>query len=131
MWISKWTSSLNNSPHKDMEKMFDLWEKWDSRTTRQQSLSEDERSQASNILWDTVEEMISRWDVKEQELQKEGMQKNLEFLKIAFRKNGGFQRSVDYTNKHDIFRQNYCGCVYSDTFPRSPRNKNSKWGFSG
>lgn len=146
MWISKWTSSLNNSPHKDMEKMFNLWEKWDSRTTAQQSLSEDERVQASKLLWDSVAEMIERWDMKEKELQKNSllnslpwkdkeatkdMKKNLEFLKIAFRKNWGFQRSVDYTNEHDIFRQNYCGCVYSDTFPGSLRNKNAKWGFSG
>lgn len=146
MGISKWTSSLNNSPHKDMEKMFHLWEKWDSRTTVQQSLSDDERTQACNILWDTVEEMIERWNMREAELQKnsllnslpwkgkeaaEGMKKNLEFLKIAFRKNWGFQRSVDYTNEHNIFRQKYCGCVYSDTFPGSPRNKNAKGGFSG
>ncbi len=131
MWISKWTSSLNNSPHKDMEKMFNLWEKWDSRTTAQKSLSDDERLQASKLLWDSIDEMIRRWDEKETQLQKEWMQKNLEFLKIAFRKNWGFQRSVDYTAKHDIFRQNYCGCVYSDTFPGSPRNKNAKWGFSG
>lgn len=97
MWITKWTSSLNNSPHKDMEKMFDLGEKWDKK------------------LSDTQD------DKKEK----------LEFLKLAFRKNGGFQRSVDYTKKHDIFRQNYCGCVYSDTFPGSSRTKNAKWGFSG
>jgi len=96
MWISKWTSSLNNSPHKDMEKMFNLWEKWDKKIS---------------ALEDSKKE-------------------KLEFLKIAFRKNWWFQRSVDYTKKHDIFRQNYCGCVYSDTFPGSPRNKNAKWGFS-
>jgi len=42
---------------------------------------------------------------------------NLEFLKIAFRKNKGFERSVEYTKKHKIYRQNYCGCIYSDTFP--------------
>ena len=146
MGITKWTSSLNNSPHKDMEKMFNLWEKWDSKTTIQQSLSEQERKQASQLLGDTVEEMIARWDEKESEIQKDSllnslswkgketskdMKKNLEFLKIAFRKNWGFQRSVDYTNEHDIFRQNYCGCVYSDTFPGSPRNKNAKGGFSG
>jgi predicted adenine nucleotide alpha hydrolase (AANH) superfamily ATPase len=131
MGISKWTSSLNNSPHKDMEKMFDLWEKWDSRTTAQQKLSDDERTQASEILWVSIQEMIDLWDFKETELQKEWLQKNLEFLKLAFRKNGWFQRSVDYTNEHDIFRQNYCGCVYSDTFPGSPRNKNAKGWFSG
>lgn len=79
-----------------MEKMFNLWEKWDKKIS---------------ALEDSKKE-------------------KLEFLKIAFRKNWWFQRSVDYTKKHDIFRQNYCGCVYSDTFPGSPRNKNAKWGFS-
>lgn len=74
MDIQYWTSTLNTSPHKDLEKMFELWDK-------------------------------------------HSMKDNLEFLKIAFRKNGGFQRSVDYTKKHNIYRQDYCGCVYSDTFP--------------
>ncbi|MDP2090700.1 MAG: ribonuclease HII [Candidatus Gracilibacteria bacterium] len=48
---------------------------------------------------------------------KHSLKNNLEFLKIAFRKNGGFERSVDYTKKHNIYRQNYCGCIYSDTYP--------------
>lgn len=72
--IHYWTSTLNTSPHKDLEKMFRLGDK-------------------------------------------HSMKKNLEFLKIAFRKNNGFLRSVEYTTKHKIYRQNYCGCVYSDTFP--------------
>lgn len=50
MGIEKWTSSLNNSPHKDMEKMFALGEKWDQKSTLSQVLSEDERSQAAKIL---------------------------------------------------------------------------------
>ncbi len=77
MWITYWTSTLNTSPHKDLEKMFKLGEKH------------------------------SKWD----------LQHKLHFLKIAFRKNGGFNRSVEYTKKHNIYRQNYCGCIYSDTFP--------------
>ncbi len=87
MWITYWTSTLNTSPHKDLEKMFALWEK-------------------------------------------NSLRGNLEFLKIAFRKNGGFQRSVDYTKEHNIYRQDYCGCVYSDTFPGNER-KWAKKGFSG
>ena len=93
MGIQYWTSSLNNSPHKDMEKMFSLGEKWSQST--------------------------------------EKLEEKLEFLKIAFRKNGGFARSVEYTKKHDIYRQNYCGCVYSDTFPGSERAKGKKKSFSG
>ena len=92
MWIKKWTSSLNNSPHKDMEKMFALWEKWDKKI----------------------------------ESSEQNQKDNLEFLKIAFRKNGGFQRSVDYTIEHGIYRQNYCWCVYSDTFPGREKKRVKK-----
>lgn len=87
MGITYWTSTLNTSPHKDLEKMFTLWEK-------------------------------------------HSLKENLEFLKIAFRKNGGFQRSVEYTKKHGIYRQDYCGCVYSDTFPGNEKNVGKKK-FSG
>jgi len=86
MGIIYWTSSLNNSPHKDLEKMYFLGEKHS-------------KAHPSPLL------------------QGEGVEKKLEFLKIAFRKNGGFQRSVDYTKEYGIYRQNYCGCVYSDSFP--------------
>lgn len=80
LWIKYWTSTLNNSPHKDLEKMFILWEKWSNQETQ-------------------------------------NLKEKLEFLKIAFRKNKWFERSVEYTKKHNIYRQNYCGCIYSDTFP--------------
>ncbi len=50
MGIEKWTSSLNNSPHKDVEKMFALGEKWNTRTNFSQQLTEDEREQAAKIL---------------------------------------------------------------------------------
>lgn len=74
LWIKYWTSTLNTSPHKDLEKMFMLWDK-------------------------------------------HSLKNNLEFLKIAFRKNKGFERSVEYTKKHNIYRQDYCWCIYSDTYP--------------
>ena len=86
LWITYWTSTLNTSPHKDLEKMFRLGDK-------------------------------------------HSLKKNLEFLKIAFRKNNGFLRSVEYCDTHDIFRQTYCGCIYSDTFPWKHSKK--KWWFVG
>ncbi len=36
-----------------------------------------------------------------------------EFLKIDFKKNDGFQRSIEYCKEKWIYRQNYCGCVFS------------------
>ncbi|NVP17168.1 ribonuclease HII [Candidatus Gracilibacteria bacterium] len=96
--IKYWTSTLNTSPHKDLEKMFSLGDKW-----------------SINETFDS----ISNKNLKEK----------LDFLKTAFRKNAGFKRSVEYTKKHNIYRQTYCGCIYSDTFPG--KNNNKKSGFSG
>jgi len=75
IWAKYWTSTLNTSPHKDLEKLYKLGDK-------------------------------------------HSLKDNLDFLKIAFRKNWGFERSVEYTKKHNIYRQNYCWCIYSDTFPK-------------
>lgn len=90
MDIVYWTSTLNTSPHKDLEKMFELWDK-------------------------------------------HSLTKKLDFLKIAFRKNNWFLRSVAYTKKHKIYRQDYCGCVYSDTFPWNPKREKllKKGSYSG
>lgn len=86
LWIKYWSSTLNNSPHKDIEKMFILWDKWSSKETFDKE-------------------------------KNTGLKDRLDFLKIAFRKNKWFERSVEYTKKHSIYRQNYCWCIYSDTFP--------------
>lgn len=46
-------------------------------------------------------------------LEKKALKENIEFLKTDFRKNDWFKRSVEYTKKHKIYRQNYCWCVFS------------------
>jgi hypothetical protein len=30
-----------------------------------------------------------------------------------FKKNGGYQRAIQLAKQYQIYRQNYCGCVYS------------------
>jgi predicted adenine nucleotide alpha hydrolase (AANH) superfamily ATPase len=35
------------------------------------------------------------------------------FLVRDFKKQGGFQRSIELAKKWDLYRQNYCGCWYS------------------
>ncbi len=72
--IENWTTTLNISPHKSLEKIFKIWDDY-------------------------------------------SLKNKLNFLKIAFRKNKWFERSVEYTKKHKIYRQNYCWCAFSDTYP--------------
>ena len=38
---------------------------------------------------------------------------NIEFLEENFKKNDGFLKSIQKCKQHNIYRQNYCGCVYS------------------
>lgn len=38
---------------------------------------------------------------------------NIEFLENDFKKNNGYFKSIELSKKHNIYRQNYCGCVFS------------------
>jgi len=38
---------------------------------------------------------------------------NVPFLEANFKKKAGFHKSVLMSKEHDLYRQNYCGCVYS------------------
>jgi predicted adenine nucleotide alpha hydrolase (AANH) superfamily ATPase len=35
------------------------------------------------------------------------------FLAADFKKKDGFKKSVDLSRSHGLYRQDYCGCVYS------------------
>jgi epoxyqueuosine reductase len=68
--IPYYTSSLNTSPKKDLEKLFTIGHAYAEKF-------------------------------------------GISFLDIPFRRLWGFGKSVEYTREHDIYRQNYCGCIYS------------------
>lgn len=35
------------------------------------------------------------------------------YLPSDFKKRGGYQRSLELSKEHALYRQNYCGCIYS------------------
>ena len=35
------------------------------------------------------------------------------WLPTDFKKKGGYQRSIVLSREYDLYRQNFCGCVYS------------------
>lgn len=35
------------------------------------------------------------------------------FIKSDFKKNNGYKRSIELSRKYNLYRQNYCGCVFS------------------
>ena len=38
---------------------------------------------------------------------------NVNFLESDFKKQGGYKKSIELSKKHNLYRQNYCGCLYS------------------
>ena len=38
---------------------------------------------------------------------------NIKYLVSDFKKNNGYKRSIELSNKYNLYRQNYCGCIYS------------------
>jgi len=45
--------------------------------------------------------------------QEVGQQHSVKFLAADFKKEGGFHKSVELSEKHGLYRQNYCGCEFS------------------
>ena len=45
-------------------------------------------------------------------------EENQEFLVADFKKKDGFKKTMQLSNEHKIYRQSYCGCVYSMTKSR-------------
>ncbi len=39
----------------------------------------------------------------------------IEFIEENFKKQDGFKKSLELSKKYGFYRQNYCGCVYSNT----------------
>ncbi|MCD4664850.1 MAG: epoxyqueuosine reductase QueH [Bacteroidales bacterium] len=40
-------------------------------------------------------------------------QHQVQFLEANFKKQNGFKRSIELSKKYNLYRQNYCGCIYS------------------
>lgn len=38
---------------------------------------------------------------------------NIKFLISDFKKKNGYKRSIELSKKYNLYRQNYCGCIYS------------------
>lgn len=45
--------------------------------------------------------------------EKLGNKYGVSYLLSDFKKRGGYQRSVELSKEYSLYRQNYCGCVYS------------------
>ncbi len=42
-----------------------------------------------------------------------GKEYGVEYLFSDFKKKNGYKRSIELSNEYSLYRQNYCGCIYS------------------
>ena len=49
----------------------------------------------------------------------------IEFLEGNYKKNDGYKKSIEFSKKYNLYRQNYCGCEFSkkEAIKRSERNR--------
>ena len=45
--------------------------------------------------------------------EEEAEKQSVRWLPSAFRKKGGYQRSIELSREHGLYRQDFCGCVFS------------------
>lgn len=50
-------------------------------------------------------------------------EQNIAWLPSDFKKKGGYQRSIELSKEYDLYRQDYCGCVYSKMEREDAKNR--------
>ncbi|NMB09903.1 MAG: epoxyqueuosine reductase QueH [Tissierellia bacterium] len=50
---------------------------------------------------------------------------NIRHLPSDFKKKGGYQRSIVFSKEHNLYRQDYCGCVFSQREAEKRRKKDN------
>ena len=95
------TTTLSISPHKDADKI----------NTIGQELEHGKQAQMTNT--NERSEVITAPSVRSQKTNDSLFTSSTKFLPSNFKKKGGFLRSTQLSAEYGLWRQDYCGCVYS------------------
>lgn len=98
------TTTLSISPHKDAQKINEIGaeleknnlEKIAQSKTRSENFSENENESSC-----------------EKNSQNVAANFHTKYLYADFKKQNGFKRSLELSKKYGLYRQDYCGCIYS------------------
>jgi predicted adenine nucleotide alpha hydrolase (AANH) superfamily ATPase len=55
-----------------------------------------------------------------------GMRYGLAFLGEDFKKQGGYQRSIELSKEYHLYRQHFCGCRFSNEAEQDMKRNNIK-----
>ncbi|MBR4889401.1 MAG: epoxyqueuosine reductase QueH, partial [Clostridia bacterium] len=51
---------------------------------------------------------------------------NIRHLPSDFKKKGGYLKSIELSHQYNLYRQNYCGCIYSKVQSEQHRQKTAE-----
>ena len=97
------TTTLSISPHKDSEKINVIGRELES-------LEFQRVKEAGNLSQKDNEDPSSEYQKTNDSLN---ISTHTRFLPSDFKKKGGFLRSTQLSEEYGLWRQDYCGCVYS------------------
>ncbi|MCR4823343.1 MAG: epoxyqueuosine reductase QueH [Treponema sp.] len=95
------TTTLSISPHKDSEKINAIGQELEALEFQKINSPEQEKKQSDESF------------ENQNNLTDRSLVKITKFLFSDFKKKGGFLRSTQLTDQYGLWRQDYCGCVFS------------------
>lgn len=111
------TTTLSISPHKDAQKINEIGaeleknnlEKIAQSKTRAENFPEKE-NENENF---SCEKNSSSFKINSQNAAANSSNFHTKYLFADFKKQNGFKRSLELSKKYGLYRQDYCGCIYS------------------
>lgn len=108
------TTTLSISPHKDAQKINEIGseleknnlEKIAQGKTRAENFSENRNE-------NFCEKNSSSSEINSQNTTANSSNFHTKYLFADFKKQNGFKRSLELSKKYGLYRQDYCGCIYS------------------
>lgn len=98
------TTTLSISPHKDAQKINEIGAELEKNNLEKIAQS---KTQAENFSENQNE------NFREKNSQNVATNFHTKYLYADFKKQNGFKRSLELSKKYGLYRQDYCGCIYS------------------
>lgn len=108
------TTTLSISPHKDAQKINEIGAELEKNNLEKIMQS---KAQAENFL-ENENENFREKNSSSFKINSENATANFngfhtKYLYADFKKQNGFKRSLELSKKYGLYRQDYCGCIYS------------------
>lgn len=101
------TTTLSISPHKDAQKINEIGAELEKNNLEKIAQS---KTRSENENENSCEKNSSSFKIDSENV---AANFHTKYLYADFKKQNGFKRSLELSKKYGLYRQDYCGCIYS------------------